>query len=124
LLGEERWTRRATESVVAARGAIDRSPLSLPDLVTAAHCLETGYVEVVVRSRPDLVAVVRERFRPNVVLVWGEPNASPLWDGRDLPQAYVCRSGQCFAPVAAADDLRSLLDSLAAPRAAARVAAR
>ena len=69
-----------------------------------------------VGDRPDLVRAVAERYRPNTVLTWGEPYASPLWDGRDAGpdgagQAYVCRNFACQRPVASVDDLATQLDT-------------
>jgi hypothetical protein len=46
---------------------------------------------------------------PNAVLAWGEPYESPLWEGRDLPAAYVCRNYACQAPTT---DAEALLASL------------
>ncbi len=66
-------------------------------------------------ARPDLVAVVAERYLPNAVLGWGEPYPSPLWDDRHAGpdgagQAYVCRHFACRAPVATPDELAAQLD--------------
>ena len=70
--------------------------------VLTADLLTQGLTEVVITGdRPDLVAVVRERWLPGAVLAWGEPTASPLWEGRDGDRAYVCRNYACRLP---ADD--------------------
>ena len=61
-------------------------------------------------TRPDLLAVVRHRWLPDAVLAWGEPSASPLWEGRAPGAAYVCRRFACRAPAADADTLASQLD--------------
>jgi uncharacterized protein YyaL (SSP411 family) len=58
--------------------------------------------------------VVAERYRPNTVLTWGEPFASPLWDDRDAGpdgagQAYVCRNFACQRPVGTANELAEQL---------------
>jgi uncharacterized protein YyaL (SSP411 family) len=71
--------------------------------VAAAELARTGLTEVVVTgARPDLVEVVRRRYLPAVVLAWGEPYDSPLWEGRtgagDQDQAFVCRQYSCQAP--------------------------
>ena len=69
-----------------------------------AAVAEAGLTEVVVTgSRPDLLAVVQRSWRPGAVVAWGEPYASPLWEGRDGPgqegQGLVCRNYTCLAPV-------------------------
>jgi len=67
----------------------------------------------VVGDRPDLVAEVHQRFLPNAVLAWGEPYASPLWEGRKDGFAYVCRDYACQAPV---DTVDGLVAQLPGPR--------
>ena len=52
-----------------------------------------------VGDAPELVGVVQRAFLPNVVLAWGEPYSSPLWEGRRDGHAYVCRDFACRAPV-------------------------
>ena len=49
-------------------------------------------------DRPDLVDAVRDGWWPGVVLAWGEPTASPLWEGRTGDRAYVCRNYTCRLP--------------------------
>ena len=49
-------------------------------------------------DRPDLLDVVRERWRPRAVVAWGERYDSPLWDGRRDGLAYVCEHYACQAP--------------------------
>jgi uncharacterized protein len=64
-----------------------------------------------------LAAVVRETFRPHLVLAGGPPeggSAVPLMEGRapvdGRAAAYVCERFACQRPVTGADELRSLLD--------------
>jgi uncharacterized protein YyaL (SSP411 family) len=52
---------------------------------------------------------VQRRYLPNVVLTWGEPYDSPLWQGRDEPAAYVCRDYVCSLPVTTVEALVPLL---------------
>ena len=71
-----------------------------------------GIKEVaVVGDRRDLLAVVHERWRPNVVLAWGEPYDSPLWTSRGDGLAYVCEHFVCQAPQDTPDGLRAQLDA-------------
>jgi uncharacterized protein YyaL (SSP411 family) len=65
-------------------------------------------------QRPDLVGAVQATYQPSAVLAWGEPYASPLWEGRTGPEerdkAFVCRHYTCKAPIIEPD---ALLDELA-----------
>ena len=77
-----------------------------------SRCGHRGIKEVaVVGDRPDLLAVVHERWRPNVVLAWGEPYDSPLWTSRGDGLAYVCEHFACQAPQDTPDGLRAQLDA-------------
>jgi uncharacterized protein YyaL (SSP411 family) len=103
LTGSDRY-HAATRAVLAALGpALGLAPLAFSGSVAVAELAGTGLTEVVVTgSRPDLVEVVRHRYLPGVVLAWGEPYDSPLWEGRagsgSQGQAFVCRDYTCQAP--------------------------
>jgi uncharacterized protein YyaL (SSP411 family) len=87
-----------------------RHPLAFGHLLAAVDLLTYGPIEVAVAGeRTDLVAVVSEDYRPNVVLAWGERYDSPIWQGREDGKAYVCREYACRLPVSDADDLRAQL---------------
>jgi uncharacterized protein YyaL (SSP411 family) len=67
---------------------------------------------------PDLgplERVVREAFRPHVVLAGGDPDGVPLLAGREpvdgRAAAYVCERFACLRPVTEPDELRQLLDA-------------
>ena len=60
-------------------------------------------------TAPTCVAVVRERWRPDVVLAWGERYDSPLWEGRVDGLAYVCQHFACQAPQYTPEGLRGQL---------------
>ena len=78
--------------------------------MAAAHLRGSGVVEVVIPGgEAELLAVVRQEWRPNVVLAWGEPTGSPLWEGRVPRHAYVCEHGACQLPVTTAQDLADQL---------------
>jgi hypothetical protein len=108
----------------AARGVVDlfgerltRHPTAFALSVLTAELLTDGFTEVVITGdRPDLVDVVRGRWLPGAVLAFGEPTASPLWEGRGTGGpgggglAYVCRNYACQLPAA---DAGTLSDQLA-----------
>jgi uncharacterized protein YyaL (SSP411 family) len=70
-------------------------------------------VALVGDDRAPLERVVREAFRPNVVLAGGEPDGVPLLAGREpvdgRAAAYVCERFTCQRPVTEPDELRALL---------------
>ena len=77
---------------------------------TALDLRLSGTTEIVVAGdRPDLLAVVREAWRPHAVLAWGERYPSPLWDGRADGRAYVCQQYACQLPASSVGDLRAQL---------------
>jgi len=57
------------------------------------------------------VREIQRRYLPHAVLAWGEPYASPLWDGRHDGLAYVCRDYACLAPAATVDELSQRLET-------------
>ena len=111
LVGNDRYTKRAEEVLRLLGPVAARHPTALAHLLAAVDLAASGITEVVVTGdRPDLVAVVRETWRPTVVVAWGDRFESPLWQGRpDDGRAYVCRNYVCEAPVDSADALRAAL---------------
>jgi uncharacterized protein YyaL (SSP411 family) len=102
----------AGESLLSAlRPVATQHPLACANSVAAAELSAGGITEVVVTGeRADLLATVRSRFEPTVVLAWGEPTSSPLWSGREDGLAYVCRHFVCLAPATTKAELALRLD--------------
>ena len=111
LTGIERYRQRA-EAMVRALGPLAAThPSAFPHLLQAVDLVANGVTEVVVAGdRPDLVGAVRQQWRPDVVLAWGERYDSPLWEGREDGRAYVCRNFTCRLP---ATDVATLEEQLA-----------
>jgi uncharacterized protein YyaL (SSP411 family) len=110
LTGENRFANHADRIMQLIGAVIDQAPAAFSQALAAAALHEYGVTEVaVVGDRPDLVAVVNERWRPDVVLAWGEPYDSPLWHGRVDGLAYVCEHYACQTPQDTADGLRAQL---------------
>jgi uncharacterized protein YyaL (SSP411 family) len=110
LTGAATYGDRATDILTAMGPALAKAPVAFSGLVAAADVARAGIVEVVVTGdRPDLVAAVRSAYRPGLVLAWGEPYDSPLWEGRTGADAdglaFVCRDYACLAPVGTAAEL-------------------
>jgi hypothetical protein len=113
LTGLDRFTESAREVVALFGHLLTRHPTAFAHTVLTASVLMEGFTEVVVAGdRPDLVEAVRDRWLPGAVLAWGEPTASPLWEGRTEGHAYVCRNYTCGLP---ADDVDTLAGQLGSP---------
>ncbi|MEY4361183.1 MAG: hypothetical protein RL391_489 [Actinomycetota bacterium] len=71
-----------------------------------------GQAEVsVAGSMPDLLRVVWSRWRPSVVVAWGERYPGPMWDNRHDGLAYVCRNHTCSEPTADPERFATLIDA-------------
>jgi uncharacterized protein YyaL (SSP411 family) len=110
LTGEARYRDRAEDILRLTGRAAGEHPTAFGNVLAAVDLHATGITEIVISGdRPDLVTAVQRRYLPNVVLAWGEPYDSPLWEGRDRPAAYVCRDYVCELPVTDVDVLRGML---------------
>jgi uncharacterized protein len=110
LTGEARYANHADRILQLVAAVVEQAPPAFSLALAAAELRRAGAIEVVVTGeRPDLVAVVAERWRPAVVLAWGERYPSPLWEGRSDGRAYVCRDYACQAPQETPDGLRTQL---------------
>jgi uncharacterized protein YyaL (SSP411 family) len=107
LTGEARYANHADRIMQLVAAVVEQAPAAFSLALTAADLSRSGITEVAVAGdRRDLVDVVAERWRPGVVLAWGERYDSPLWDGRVDGQAYVCRDYACQAPQDTPEGLR------------------
>lgn len=112
LTGDERLRRCAEVLVGLVHQVASTTPLAAAVAVDALALLHHGPIEVVIpgHDRPDLVAAVQQRWRPDVVVSWGDPIDSPLWEGRSDGSAYVCRRYACEAPSVTVEELVAALD--------------
>jgi uncharacterized protein YyaL (SSP411 family) len=110
LTGEARYANHADRILQLVGAVLDQAPGAFSHALSAVALKLGGITEVaVVGDRRDLVAAVNETWRPEVVLAWGEPYASPLWDARADGRAYVCRQYACQAPQDTAEGVRAQL---------------
>jgi uncharacterized protein YyaL (SSP411 family) len=117
LTGEYRYAE-AAEGVFALFGkpAVEH-PDAFAHLLRALdfHLSPTREVALAGDDLSELVAVVRERLRPHIVLAGGPEGTEepPLMAGRTTvegrPAAYVCENFACQLPVTGAEELRQLL---------------
>jgi uncharacterized protein YyaL (SSP411 family) len=105
LSGESRYERAADGVLALLLPLARRHPHSFGHLLRAADFATAPVREVaIVGPEPEpLLAVIRERLHPHLVLAGGEPDGVPLLadrpaiDGRAT--AYVCEHFSCRAPV-------------------------
>jgi uncharacterized protein YyaL (SSP411 family) len=112
LTGVQTYTDAAHQILAVLNEHLTHHPSSVTTAVAAVDMFVSGITEVVISGdRPDLVSAVQARYMPNAVLAWGEPYPSPLWEGRELPAAYVCRGYTCALPATTLDELTDRLSA-------------
>jgi uncharacterized protein YyaL (SSP411 family) len=123
LTGADRFLAAARRVVDLLSPVLASRPSAVPAVALAADLLASGTCEIVITGdRLDLVEVARTRWIPDGVLAWGEPQGTPLWDGRSGDQAFVCRGGACQLPTADPVELAAQLDARTARPAVAAAA--
>ncbi|HXW35004.1 MAG TPA: hypothetical protein VEJ87_10540, partial [Acidimicrobiales bacterium] len=112
LTGDETFENRGASLVDVLAPLAREHPLALANSIAAAAMNGGGATEVVIAGdRRDLVDVVQRRFEPTVVMSWGEPRQSLLWEGRKEGLAYVCRRFVCHEPEDSATALEASLEA-------------
>ena len=110
LVGRDHYSDRAAEICSLLGPLAGEHPSAFGNLLCALDLSAGGITEVVITGdRSDLTDVVHRAWLPNVVLAWGEPYDSPLWDQRPAGAAYVCRRYTCEAPTTDPEVLRAQL---------------
>ena len=106
LTGTHRYLERADDILGLLAPLMTTAPTAAGHALAAVHLRHVGTTEVVVTGdRPDLLAALRRRWLPTVVIAHGERTSSPLWTNREDGRAYVCRNTECLAPSSTPDDL-------------------
>ncbi|NND74433.1 MAG: thioredoxin domain-containing protein [Ilumatobacter sp.] len=99
LTGEQRYSNHADRILQLLGTQFDDGVGMYSNALLATDLRRRGTTEVViVGDRPDLVRMALTVWRPDVVLAWGEPYDSPLWEARPEGFAYICRDYACQAP--------------------------
>ncbi len=100
LTGEMRYRNHADRILQLVGAVIEQAPGAVSNALMAIEIRHRGITEVaIVGDAPELVRVALQLCRPDVVVAWGEPYESPLWESRSAGRAYVCRDYVCEAPV-------------------------
>ena len=84
LTGEQRYANHADRILQLLATVVDQHPAAVSNALLAIESRQRGIVELaIVGDAPDLVRTAQILWRPDLVLAWGEPFDSPLWDGRE-----------------------------------------
>ncbi len=117
LTGEARYEDAALGHIRLLHTIAAQHPTAFGHLLSAIDFLlaDVREVALVGDGREPLERVVRETFRPHVVLAGGPEDGVPLLEGRSpvdgRAAAYVCERFACLRPVTEPDELRALLES-------------
>jgi len=110
LTGAPSYTEAAEGILRLLSRHLTEAPASVTVAAAATDLVVSGITEIVVAGdRPELVRAAQARYLPNAVLAWGEPFASPLWEGRTEPAAYICRDYACGLPARSVEELNAQL---------------
>ncbi len=115
LSGESSYERHALGVLRLLYPLAGRHPHAFGHLLEAVdfYLAPTREVAIVGPSAEALVRVVRESYRPHLVLAGGPADGVPLLAGREPVQgqaaAYVCQHFACRAPVTTPEDLAAAL---------------
>jgi len=116
LTGEARYEDAAIGHIRLLHTIAPQHPAGFGHLLAATDFLlaEVREVALVGDDRAPLEQVVREAFRPHLVLAGGPADGVPLLEGREPVDghaaAYVCERFACRRPVIEPDELRTLLN--------------
>jgi hypothetical protein len=112
LTGEVRFANHADRILQLLDPVMRRASSAAGNALAALHTRLAGTSELVVPgSLGDFATVVHGSWRPNLVVAWGEGDASPLWEGRTTGNAYLCRGQVCMTPASDAATLVAQLDA-------------
>jgi uncharacterized protein YyaL (SSP411 family) len=115
LTGEHDYAARAESVLRLLHELAPKHPQAFGHLLQALdfRLAQVKEVALVGHELRPLERVVRDSFRPHLVLAGGEPDGVPLLEGRDAVDghatAYVCEQFACRAPVTEPRELEELL---------------
>jgi uncharacterized protein YyaL (SSP411 family) len=116
LTGEHEYGDRAESVLRLLHELAPKHPQAFGHLLQALdfRLAQVKEVALVGDELGPLERVVRDAFRPHLVLAGGEPDGVPLLEGRDpvggQATAYVCEQFACQRPVTEPGQLEALLD--------------
>ena len=112
LTGEQRFANHADRILQLLDPVMRRAPSAAGNALAGLHTRLVGPSELVVPGPLGIFGdAYRARWRPNLLLAWGEADGSPLFEGRTNGSAYLCHGHVCMAPATDVGVLRSQLDA-------------
>lgn len=100
LTGDSRYANHADRILSLVAAVARMSPTTVSSALGVLDLRHRGLTEVVIPGEADdLVTVAQRLWRPDVVVIWGEPTGSPVWEGRQPGRAYVCHGRSCDPPI-------------------------
>ncbi|MDA2982469.1 MAG: thioredoxin domain-containing protein [Actinomycetota bacterium] len=113
LTGDDKFSRNAHEILRLFTRIAEAAPSAFGNLLHAVYLVHKGVTEIAITGdRPDLVESVKKLWLPTVVVAFGEPYESPLWQDRRPGFAYVCQNYVCNAPASTVEQLHEALATL------------
>ena len=110
MTGEGRYEQHAHRIMQLLDQIMHKAPSAAGNALSALHMMNSRITEIVIPGNSSIfLDVVRESWRPNAVVLWGNPDTSPLWQGRSEGMAYVCERNVCMTPAHTAETLRTQL---------------
>lgn len=110
MTGESRYEQHAHRIMQLLDQIMHKAPSAAGNALSALHIMNSGITEIVIPGNSSIfLDVVRESWRPNAVVLWGNPDTSPLWQGRSEGMAYVCERNVCMTPAHTVETLRTQL---------------
>jgi uncharacterized protein YyaL (SSP411 family) len=103
LTGNGRYTEHADQILRLLARITTSAPTAFGNLLSAVHLRHAGITEVALPGdQQNMLAELRKRWLPTIVIAWGESYNSPLWTDRNANRAYVCREYACMKPAESA----------------------
>ena len=113
LTGDDKFSRNAHEILRLFTRIAEAAPSAFGNLLHAVYLVHKGVTEIAITGdRPDLVESIKKLWLPTVVVAFGEPYESPLWQDRRPGFAYVCQNYVCNAPASTIEQLHEALATL------------
>lgn len=101
---------RAHEILLLLARVVPSAPSAFGNALAVFLLEATGVSELVIPGNNlPLLEVYNQQWLPHVVLAWGSPTSSLIWQDRKEGFAYLCRQKVCQLPTLDPDVLRQLL---------------
>ncbi|KAJ3059008.1 hypothetical protein HDU99_006548 [Rhizoclosmatium hyalinum] len=117
------YREKAEKTFLANMNLLQKSPRSIPQMVTGWIAYSRGYTEIVVQGKlsPDMQHTLDTTFNPLATVVQVPTNDSWLLEQNELLKSisesdsegegrvFLCEDGSCNAPVTSLDGLKAIL---------------